>query len=392
MVTPLYPLPTKENNCTYVCHFFTREWVKMGYHVLVIHSQPIHCWVWHLLVRLLGKSLKNIMGGGNYYARKIKQTEHYDMDGVKVYRVPIFNIIPHGRYPWKSVTKFVSEAYRILDKNQFTPDCIVGHMTAIELIPEINKRYHAKTAMVAHGALNKLKDRYPDWESMIDSYDAWGFRSLPIKKRFEEQYKHPKNAFYCYSGIPEKYLSEKNTHTFEKPLSRFVYIGELIERKYPIALLQAIPQVVVDYSIEFVGEGKEREKLENYISEHQMGDRVHLAGRVQRDLVTQHLDNAECFVMISRNEAYGLVYLEAMARGCIAIASRDEGFDGIIRDGENGFLCEAGNAEELARIIHRINAMTPAERLAISENGMETASLMTDYKMAKEYVNNLEKL
>ena len=120
-----------------------------------------------------------------------------------------------------------------------------------------------------------------------------------------------------------------------------------------------------------------------------MGDRVHLAGRVQRDLVTQYLDEADCFIMISRREAYGLVYLEAMARGCIAIASRNEGFDGIIRDGENGFLCEAGNAEELASIIRRINAMTAAERQAISENGMKTARRMTDYKMAEEYIGRV---
>ena len=392
MVTPLYPLPTKENNCTYVCHFFTREWVKMGYNVVVIHSQPVHCWAWHLLVRLFGKILRNIVGGGNYYARKIKHTEHYDMDGVKVYRVPIYNFIPHGRYPQQSVTKFVAEVHHILEENHFVPDCIVGHMTAIELIPEINKSYHAKTSMVAHGALNKLKERYPDWESMIDSYDAWGFRSYPIRKRFEEQFKPVAKAYYCYSGIPEGYLTERNIHKFDKPLSRFLYIGDLMERKYPIALLEAIPQAVDNYTIKYLGEGKERGKLEKYISEHRMGDRVQLVGRVKRDLVTQYLDEAECFIMISRFEAYGLVYLEAMARGCITIASRNEGFDGIIHDGENGFLCEAGNADELAQIIRRINAMTPAERQAISEKGLETARRMTDYETAKEYINNLEKI
>ena len=37
--------------------------------------------------------------------------------------------------------------------------------------------------------------------------------------------------------------------------------------------------------------------------------------------------------MISSSETFGLVYLEAMAAGCITIASRDEGFDGIIKDG-----------------------------------------------------------
>ncbi len=49
-------------------------------------------------------------------------------------------------------------------------------------------------------------------------------------------------------------------------------------------------------------------------------------------------------VMNSRNEAFGLVYFEAMARGCIIITSRKEGFDGIIQDGVNGFLFKASDS------------------------------------------------
>ena len=94
-------------------------------------------------------------------------------------------------------------------------------------------------------------------------------------------------------------------------------------------------------------------------------------------------------VMISRGEAYGLVYLEAMARGCITIASRHEGFDGVIVDGENGFLCEAGNAEELAIIIMRINAMTADERQAISDRAIETAKRLTDEKAARLYIDDV---
>lgn len=40
--------------------------------------------------------------------------------------------------------------------------------------------------------------------------------------------------------------------------------------------------------------------------------------------------------MISRNETFGVVYLEAMAAGCITIASRNVGYDGIIVDRVNG--------------------------------------------------------
>lgn len=393
MVTPLYPLPTKENNCTYVCHFFTREWVKMGYDVLVIHVQPVHCWAWHLLVKLFGKQLNNIIGGGNYYARKIRKTEHYVMEDVPIYRVPIYNFIPRGRYPVSSVQKLVQEVHGILMDDAFVPDIIVGHMTAIEIIPEINKLYHVKTCMVAHGAKEKYKERYANWEDLIDSYDAWGFRAIPIRKAFEERFKTVKKPFNCFSGIPAKYLTEKNVHSFDKPLSRFLYIGDLMERKYPITLLEAIPGVCDgDYSIKFIGEGQERGKLESYIAEHQLADHVKLEGRVKRDLITGFLDEAECFIMVSRREAYGLVYLEAMARGCIIIASKNEGFDGIIKDGVNGFLCEAGNASELSDTIRRINAMTSEQRLTISEGGLQTARNMTDYLMAKEYVETLEKI
>ena len=392
MVTPLYPLPTKENNCTYVCHFFTREWVKMGYKVIVIHTQPVHCWAWHIFVRLFGKTLHNYFGGGNFYARKIKKTEHYVMEDVPVFRVPIYNFIPRGRYPQKSVQLFVDETHKILENLHFTPDVIVGHMTSIEIIPEINKRYKAKTCIVDHGVDKKMAVRYPEWEMLIDSYDSHGFRAKSIKEEYETRYKQVKKPFYCYSGIPEKYLVEHNAHLFDKPISSFLYIGDLMERKYPISLLEAIPKALENFTIKYVGEGEERGRLEKYIAEHNMFEQVSLEGKVPRDKVTDYLDEADCFIMISRNEAYGLVYLEAMARGCIVIASRNEGFDGVIVDGENGFLCKAGDAAELTRIIRRINDMTVEKRKTISYNGMLTARRMTDSLMAKQYVEHLETL
>ena len=95
------------------------------------------------------------------------------------------------------------------------------------------------------------------------------------------------------------------------------------------------------------------------------------------------------FIMISRNETFGLVYLEAMARGCITIASRDEGFDGIIEDGTNGFLCKAGDVEELTTIIRKIKAMSHAARKRISEDAMTTAKELTDENVAKMYLEAL---
>ena len=61
----------------------------------------------------------------------------------------------------------------------------------------------------------------------------------------------------------------------------------------------------------------------------------------------------------------------------------------MIEDGVNGFLCEAGNIQELANIIRKINKLTPDERLAVSERAIETARRLTDKNAADLYLNNL---
>lgn len=62
--------------------------------------------------------------------------------------------------------------------------------------------------------------------------------------------------------------------------------------------------------------------------------------------------------MISKAETFGLVYLEAMSMGCLTVASRHEGMEGIIEDGVNGFLCNAGDEFELAQVINKINNLS----------------------------------
>ncbi len=392
LISELYPLPSKENKSTSVCHFYTKEWVQMGYNVVVIHFQPVHCWLWHLAVRFFGDYMKNRLGG-IYYARKINDTEHYVMDGVQVYRIPIYNSIPYGRYKKHALSQFIEKVYRVFDSAHFIPDVITGHMMPIEVIPAINERYRAKTCMVAHGVSRKIKQRYTNYQELIDSYDLWGFRAKPIKENFFAVYGEPNNWFYCLSGIPQDFIAEINPHYYNKALTSFVYVGDLIERKHPDALLKAIPQACDNhFSITYIGEGPERTKLDAIIKSDRLEGKVAFTGKIKRTDIHSYFDKSDCMIMISHGEAYGLVYLEAMARGCITIASRNEGFDGIIIDGENGFLCKAGDSKELASIIKRINNMSAVEKQRISDKALQTAKKLTDELAAKAYATELEKL
>ena len=115
-------------------------------------------------------------------------------------------------------------------------------------------------------------------------------------------------------------------------------------------------------------------------------------GRIPREEVIVHLKESDVFIMISKGEIFGLVYLEAMALGCIVIASRNEGVDGIVEDGTNGFLCDAGNAEELTSVIKRIRQLSPDVLKEISKNAKQTADYYSDSNVATRYLKELENL
>ncbi len=69
---------------------------------------------------------------------------------------------------------------------------------------------------------------------------------------------------------------------------------------------------------------------------------------VYYDDIIQEFRNCYCFVLPSRSEGMGRVLIEAMASGKAVIGSNVGGIPSIVSEGENGYLFECGNVEELA--------------------------------------------
>lgn len=393
LLSTIYPLPSKDNKGTSVCHFFTREWVKMGYDVRVIHFQAVFPLPFYWLARMNRKLIAAKTGAVVYTQRD--KGEIYESEGVKINRIPLFKPIPHGGYSKKTIKRAIEQIVAWNKEGCFEPDVIVGHFPnpQIEVVGRLKMYYpKAATAIVMHGDTNIMHKVYnKHLEELMPKIDMWGFRSQSVVREFEARFGNVENPFFCYSGIPEKYITAENVHRFEKLLQRFVFVGEMIERKYPEKVLEALQEVYPekDFSMTYVGDGQQLVTIRQEVGQKGLQEQVHILGRIPRDKIVEEYDKADCMVMISRGEAYGLVYLEAMARGCITIASRNEGFDGVIVDGENGFLCKAGDAQELALIIKHINDMTPEERQRISDNAIETAKCLTDDKVAKMYIDNV---
>lgn len=396
LLTTIYPLPTKENHGTAVCHFFAREWVKMGYNVRVIHFQAVFPQPFYWLARMNRKLIAAKTGAVVYTERD--KGAIYESEGVKVNRIPLFKPIPHGGYSKKAIRQAVEKIVEWNGESGFIPDIIVGHFPnpQIEVVGRLKEFYpKSSTSIVMHGDTEIMQKVYGKrLEELMAKIDMWGFRSKSVMREFEDAVGKVERTFICYSGIPEKYITANNSHHFDKPLHSFVYVGEMIERKYPEKVLEALEMAYPDknFSMSYIGDGQQLSAIRQEMEAKQLQEQVHILGRIPRDRIVVEYDKADCMIMISRGEAYGLVYLEAMARGCITIASRNEGFDGVIVDGENGFLCKAGDAHELAAIIRRVNALTADERQAISERAIETAKRLTDEKAAKLYIDDMIRL
>lgn len=391
LITPLYPIPSPDNKASSVCHFFARQWVREGREVAVVHMQPVYSRPWYLLVRFFGRQLENWAGGGNFYTSGLRKSESYLMDGVKVYRVPIYKPTPHGRFGRRAFSKFRNEVLSLLERDGFMPDVITGHMTPLETVPSLNAAFGAGTCLVMHGVDMKDKSRYPDWKDLLASYDAVGFRSKAVMECFQAHFGQLRSTFMCYSGIPSDFVAGSNPHHYAGTLKSFIFVGQFLERKHPQALMEAIPAACPEYSITFIGDGPQERQLRLFSAEKGMQGRVTFAGRLPRKEILSFYDRSDCFIMISSGEAYGLVYLEAMARGCIVIASRGEGMDGVIEDGVNGFLCPAGDAEALSDLLRHLTSL-PTEKLqAVSDAALATAARMTDELVAEDYARALER-
>ncbi|NOZ04290.1 MAG: glycosyltransferase [FCB group bacterium] len=86
-----------------------------------------------------------------------------------------------------------------------------------------------------------------------------------------------------------------------------------------------------------VGDGPERERLEEKVAGLGIADRVIFTGNMTpREVVRWYLA-ADFFVFASTSETQGMVLLEAMAGGCPVVAVRASGVYDVVKDGYNGF-------------------------------------------------------
>jgi glycosyltransferase involved in cell wall biosynthesis len=138
---------------------------------------------------------------------------------------------------------------------------------------------------------------------------------------------------------------------------RLLFVGRLAEAKgLPILLesLTLLKQSHADIILTIVGDGPDRQKLEQLTVQLGLTQNVNFVGYKSQAEVRNYFQQTDIFVMSSFAEGIPVVLMEAMAAGVPVIATQIAGISELVENGVNGYLVPPGEPNILAERIEKL--------------------------------------
>ena len=396
VITQLYPEPddTGDNKPTRTVEYFAKEWVAAGHSVYVMHCSS----KFPLALYLIPEPIKNKFGGASsniipsIESRKELKREAL---GIRIRRIPMLKLMPGMGYSDSTFSHVCKKIENYLEAENFRPDLVVGHFAnpSTQITAILAEHYGAKSSIVFHHDCNERNIKRYRLDKWVKQIGAIGARSLLEQKQIKQLLHLKKDPFLCYSGVPNDAVQSAAKTCDKMDFSsgtKYLYVGSLIKRKHLESVMDAFDAVMHEGDqLLVVGGGPNEETLKEHREGLKHKDSVVFVGRVPREEVLNKMKEAQVFTLISDGETYGMVYAEAMLQGCIVIASVGGGFDGIIKNGINGFLCNPGDADMLMQIYRQIQSLTSAQRNEIGKKAIETVAHMSEREVAEDYLKQV---
>lgn len=169
--------------------------------------------------------------------------------------------------------------------------------------------------------------------------------------------------------------------------------SRLTDRKGIKYLIEAIHLLrnECQFSLEIIGDGNAKKRLERLVTEYALESSITFVGRIPREDTLAYYQRADIFVLPSLNEGMSNAMLEALACGLPMVTTRTGGAEELVIDGDNGFLVEQRDAQDLARAL-RILATDAVLRARMGEKSRLLAVSMSWECIASQYVDAYKKI
>lgn len=260
----------------------------------------------------------------------------------------LFHMLLHPLSTWKAY-----KIYRITDNASFIhmefirdnfvriiklvkPDVIHHHGASLSAMHFANAKTHIPVVYSPHGMV--WVDNESDYQkpivkatqltlSFADHYTAL---NESVVKRLQLLGIEKENISVVPNGVDSTkfYFSESARKELRQSMEAsdntlvFITVGLVIDRKGQFDFLKILQSLDVDYQYWIIGKGPDFEKIEQYIKDEQIENRVKLLGYVQDKEIYKYHSAADFYAHASTIEAQALSEIEAYSCGLRIIVNK----------------------------------------------------------------------
>lgn len=174
----------------------------------------------------------------------------------------------------------------------------------------------------------------------------------------------------------EKILTHISNFRKVKRVEDVLSVFEKIQKHIPCKLL-------------LVGDGPERNRLENLCREKSLCNLITFAGKLKD--TEGVLSISDLFLLTSESESFGLAALEAMAAGVPVISTNTGGIPEVNLHGRTGYMSNVGNTTEMSENALKLLS-NPLLYQEFRNNALKQASVFELHKILPKYESLYQKV
>lgn len=326
---------------------------------------------------------------------------HYNIiEGIHVYAlngfIP-FRFLPNKFKSWYK-KKLLKLLYKIIEKKHGKPDIMHSHYLRVsELALEIKKHFEVPWICTEHWSeinkdkiaieVKKIGDKvYNNVDKIIS---VSNYLSKRIKMHFNV------DTTTIYNMVPNNFFNVSSDRVkVDKNIFSFITVGSLIPIKDHLTLISAFAKAFKNQNVilKIVGGGPLRNYLQQIINSLYIQSQVVLIGPQDYSKVDKLLNDSDAFVLSSKAETFGVVLIEAMAKGLPVVATKCGGPEELVNS-SNGLLVDVGDVDGFSKALLQLRRdIIKYERKVISESTKKQfSSQIIAKKITDEYSKILDK-
>lgn len=221
----------------------------------------------------------------------------------------------------------------------------------------------------------------------VQGLDKFVLVSEELRDFYQERI--PSKKCYYIPNALSYFPKEKSTLENKRMIS----VGRLSEEKGFSDLIEVFylfHKENPDWTLDIIGDGFERKKIEEKIKDLHLEHFIHLHGAKPEDYVRNYLKNSSIYVLPSFSESFGIVILEAYSFGIPVVAfDSASGARALVKDNKTGFLISNRDKIAMKNVLLEL-AQSKQMRLDIGNQGRKESQHYLEEEVQEKWFALIE--